>query len=668
MGLISSAKKVIAKVTGNQNVLDQMTQEQAEQEFLDYWKRQFEADRRDKKEWDDRFDEWEAIYHGDREFNNLKEKAKSANKDIRTIINFPRMFVESQIDTSVPEPGFKAVSLDDEQVVESLKEYVQYEVRSANPSLEELNLQNERRVTKFGGAFYKVHWNNQIKKAGYVGKIELSNPHPKDIIPNRGATCLDDMEHYHHPVNRTEKYILRKWPNITSEDLEGKAQLHEEYDQMQDDQRIPVGTAVEGDRESGLRKYTIIETTYRDEEGDIGKFWWSGDLLIKHLPKFFYRRDEDGNPMEKERLDESLLIRAGVDEAGQQQYYEMPPYQEVETGEFDEDGNPIIELVPNEVDYYIPKCWDIVPLPYIPRDKCFWGISIFEDVFDIHEAIKKAVYIYEESFLKGRKKIVTDNEDDKAKLESATTEVIHLKGSINQIDTGTPIDGIQWIETLFAWAQKITGTTNASLGIHDPGVKSGKQAQLYIEQSNFKVMLKSAYKVIAFKQLYRVIADFALAFADYDRPYRLSGSANAKPQYGTFNRLNMLRDVNGNIVYPDWDIEMSADEGILKSKADVFNSLVLLAQQGRFAIDPGNLLFLRVLDKLGVPYMREIIDEMEKEIKQSQASQVDEIMGVLSQMPIQQVQQMLMAGPEVWNEFFGQLQASAEEKQVGGAA
>lgn len=621
MSLLDGIKNVVSKVVRQvQDFQDEMEQEEENRQLIEYWKKQFEADKRAKEPWNERFDQWEAEYSGSREFDNVKDVLRTQERQVRTIINFPRMVCEALLDLNVPDPNMQPVSPDDEQVVETLKAYVQYVTRATNPSLEQINLENERRVLKYGGAFWKVHWDNSIKRAGYVGDITISNPHPKDIIPNYAATSMEDLEHYHHVVNRTAKYILRKWKHLKLDDLEQKATLYKEFDEMIDSSKlINQHSQGENDKDSGLNKYTVIETTYKDEDGDICKLWWSGDLVIEHINKFFYRRDEEGNPTTTEILEPGTEIRRP-------------------------DGTMYVLEDYAEVEYYVPKSWDLIYQPFIPRDKCFWGISIMEDIHDINEAIKKALYIEEESRLRGRKKIITDSEEDKQKLMDPYGEVIALRGTPQVVDFGE-YDGIAWIEKLKEWMQLLTGTTNAALGVNDPNVKSGKQAQIYVEQANFKVAIKSAYKAVAYKYIYRTIVDFAMAFVDEDRPFRLEGERQ-QAEYGVFNRLNMLKDMSGNIIWPDIDIDVSADMGLLKSRADIFNNMVQLAGQGRFEPTPGNLILLKVLHKLGVPMLTDIIEEMEAQVQAQMQPQQPDVNAIIQQLPPEQQQMFMQLSPE----------------------
>lgn len=610
----------------------QIAEEQ--QKLIDRWKQQFETDRREKKPIDSLFDEYEQYYQGKRSFGNTSDNAQR-ERGVRTVVNFVRTPIEALIDLSVPQPDIAAVALDDEYAVKLMNKYIDYVCNSNN--LEEINLENEREVKKFGGCFYKVHWNNAVKNGSYVGDIEISNPHPKHIVPNAGATSIEDMEHYHHIVNATEKYILRRFPHVTKEDLEDKATLYKEYDELADDNRSYSDSSASNTAESGLKRYSIIETTYRDDDGDICKIWWSGDLLLDKVDKFYWHRDENGEPTNVEVLEPGTQIRVGMDAQTNE-----PIYRTVEP-QVDEEGNVILDEetgmpIGEEVEYYIPKGWDLIYQPYLPKDMSFWGTSLIDDIKDLYEAALKAVYIQEESFLRGRKKIATDNENDAKKIMEAGTEVITLTGTVREIDLNTNIDGINWIEWLWGKIQLITGATNAAMGVHDPGVKSGKQAQLYVSQANFKANLASTYKAIAYKKLYRCVADFAMAFCDDDRPFRLTGEKD-KPEYGTFSRLSMLRDDNGNVIYPNWDINVSCQAGFMQNKSEIFQQIVMLANNRSFDPTPGNVMYLKVLQKLGVPFLESILADMEQEIKKQEELQQQ-------QMQMQQMQQQGQGQPQ----------------------
>jgi len=620
-GLKSVAGKVVKRVADRRKAIEQ---EQADYDLLQFWQRQLEADRRVKKPFDAWMDKWNSEYEAGRSFDNLSDIAAD-DKTPRTIVNFPRMIIESQIDSAVPDPDFKAVAKDDEMPVAALKNYCMYVVRVATPSLSEINLENERRTMKYGVSFIKVHWNNAIKKAGYIGDIELSNPHPKDIIPNHGAKDVNDMEHYHHVTNRHVKYILRKWRHLTKQDVEDKAVLYREFDEMAGNQRINVTDQESGDKDANLNKYTVIETTYRDEDGDICKLWWSGDLLIKHIPKFFYRRDEKGNPVASEVLEEDLLVRAGINS---------------------QTGESVTKIVPagTEVEYYIPNNWDLVAIPFIPRDKCWWPVSMMEDIHDLNESIKKILYTIEESYLRGRKKILCESDDIKQKLLDPFSEIIVVGNpqAVQAVELGPGTDGLILMDKMKEYLQLITGATNAALGMRTPGSTSGKQELVYVEQAAQKISLKGVYKAAAYKRLYRTIADFAMAFCDDDRPFRLAGDREEEI-YGSFNRLNLLKDLNGNIVFPDLDIETTAEPAFMKAKGEVFSNLVLLAGQGRFESTPSNLFLIKVLDKLGVPHLKDLIASMSAEVEQQKVMAQQRQQTQSQQSP--SGQQQLLQGP-----------------------
>ncbi len=593
-----SARKAAAKLA---RADDAYEPSEDERRLVETWKKRFAVDKRQKEEWDERFEYWESLYSGKREFGNL---TNDIDKTPRTLINWPKRFIEQHLDLNIPEPDLKPVAEDDEFMVKRLEGQVKYTIRASQPSLEEMNQQDERRVKKYGGCFRKVHWNNALRRAGYVGDVELSNPHPKHIVPNAGATSIDDMEHYHHVVNRTGNYIVRRWPHITLDALEKWADLDKGYDELTGKQDIEVTQEATHEPDSGLAKYTVVETTYRDEDGDICKFWWSGDLPIKHVPKFYYRRDERGQPLTEETATQPVQVFVGWGATGE------PQFRVVEEGE--------------KIPLYVPTCWDIVYQPRIPRDLCFWGISVYEDVADAQESVNKMVYGVEEQILKGRTKIFTTDEELKNRIQDPLSEVI-LTSDLNlvkEVQFGGDLEGhLAWLRMMKEVIQEMMGAENPVMGKPSPNVTSGRQAEMYIAQAQAMADAASAAKTAAYKRLYRVIADFHLAFSDYDRPYRLEGQApDGGDVYGTFNRLNMLRDRQGHLVYPDYDVEIGAESGFMRQKSEILQMLTWLASGGRFEARPDNLVLLRVLDKLGVPHLKEAIRHMEDVIRKQEAA------------------------------------------------
>ena len=606
MGFLQTLKrlgrKAVGKIKGESNA--EIEQDQAEKDLLDKWQRIFAVDRTEKDPWDEWFDRWEELYAGDRQFNNVNSEQEVTP---RTLVNFPKRFIELHLDLNIPEPEFKPVAQDDENAVKRLESQVKYTVRSAQPSLEEMNQQDERRVRKLGGCFKKVHWNNNIKRAGFIGDVEISNPHPKDIIPNAGATSIDDMEHYHHVVNHTGNHIVRRFKNknITLEMLEKKAALYEEYDEQLGSQDINVSHDNKHEADSGLAKYSVVETTYRDEEGDICKLWWSGDLILDHVLKFYYRRDAEGKPISEETYQEKTVQAFREWGKDGPQFTDIPP------------GNP--------VPLYIPNSWDLVYQPFIPRDKCFWGMSVYEDVADIVESIKKQIYAGEEEILKGRTKIFTTDQSIANRLKDPYSEVIVCEdlNLVKEVQfTGDLAGHMAWLALMKGYLQELMGAEDPVLGKSSSDVTSGKQAQMYINQSQAMTDVTVAGKIAAYKRLYRVIADFHLAFSDYDRPFRLDGAGpQGADTYGTFNRLNMLRDRGGNIVYPDWDIEIGAESGFMRSKSEILQAITWLATTNKFEPNPQNLVLLRILDKIGIPHLKEAIKSMEDAAAKAEAAQ-----------------------------------------------
>ena len=63
----------------------------------------------------------------------------------------------------------------------------------------------------------------------------------------------------------------------------------------------------------------------------------------------------------------------------------------------------------------------------------------------------------------------------------------------------------------------------------------------------------------------------------------------------------------------------------MQNKSEVLANIVQLASQRAFEATPGNLAYLKMLQKLGVPYIESAISEIEKELKRQQDIQDKEI-------------------------------------------
>jgi hypothetical protein len=87
----------------------------------------------------------------------------------------------------------------------------------------------------------------------------------------------------------------------------------------------------------------------------------------------------------------------------------------------------------------------------------------------------------------------------------------------------------------------------------------------------------------------------------------------------------MLRDDKGHIVYPNFDINVSAQAGFMQNKSEIMANIVQLASQKAFEPTPGNIAYLKVLQKIGMPYLDKIILDLEQALQKQQEMQEMEL-------------------------------------------
>ena len=90
------------------------------------------------------------------------------------VIPDPYIAVETQIQTSVPEPEFRGRDDDLDSKKAKLREHAVRFV-CENNRLEDMNTSNERRLVKLGDAFWKVYWDPEMRCGADEGDIHIED-------------------------------------------------------------------------------------------------------------------------------------------------------------------------------------------------------------------------------------------------------------------------------------------------------------------------------------------------------------------------------------------------------------------------------------------------------------------------------------------------------------
>lgn len=609
MDLLKPIKSITKKV---KEYMDNTAKEQEQQKKLENWKSKLTTSLSGHDTFRADCATWDALYNGTKTVSTSNgymsnRTDQGQTKDARQVINIVYQLIESQIDINVPKPNVDAVEGEDgdqrKDMIEGMLCYM-----ADSQSLERINSENERIAKKNSFCIYKVGYNPSAKSHKWIGKIETTNPHPCNVIPQKGVFRIKDMDYLFHIENRTIDQVCRTDGEEFRAELDGGSADYKYLDDF--------GTTTNtGDNKGWL---SVIEAWYKDIDGDVGLFKWCGETVLKDMPKFFYKRDEKGGLIEFDEIE-----------------MEQPPID-------DGMGNLIPQMpIMVKVPVHVPKRFPFVIQYNVPKEKSYIGKADPEIISDQQEGIKKVISMEEEKLINGTTKILTKTGTNlKGKLTNALLQVIETDNpniDVKVIELKTPDGALKEYYSLMLQAAKdMLGVTEASQGRTDGGATlSGRALEMLAGNSAGRLSTKLFEKNIAFTELYNLYYDFSLAFYDDKRPYRIPGKDN-KPVYGYFDKSKLIKqDEDGQWYYPEFDIYITADQGLPKDKRFILDSAGQALAKN--AMDP--IEYWTVMESIGYPNAQAIL-KMEQEKK----AQADAMMQAKQQFDMQQAQMQPIGG------------------------
>ena len=331
-------------------------------------------------------------------YSNLVMTETENNKGARQVVKLTFQLIESQIDISVPKPNVEPTEFDKDDPTEAERQRMvegMLHYMGGGTTLQRINSENERIVKKNSLAVFKVGYNPKARSHKWIGKIETTNPHPCNVIPQPGVFRVEDMDYLFHIENRTLDYICRTYGEEFRDQLEGEKAEFSYLDDLS-------GTRTENDD-----MLSVVECWYKDKDGDVCVITWCNEVILRDEPKFFYKRNPDGSIIE---------------------------FDEIEINSIDEAGMPIMEII--QVPAHVPKRFPFVIQYNVPREKSFYGKSDPDIICDQQEAIKKVLSDHEEKLINGTTKIfVRKNSGLETKINNAQLQVIETEDPNNDIKT-----------------------------------------------------------------------------------------------------------------------------------------------------------------------------------------------------------------------------------------
>ena len=452
-------------------------------------------------------------YRGSREIDGSVEAAGAVR-------NITYEIIESQVSSTIPYPKADSASSSErrdrnarniERLLSSLRNKLPYET---------LNDIDERYTYILGGSVWYVEWDNSTRLGREVGGVRIYCVSPSNFIPQIGISEVQDMEYCFLRFATTRSELVTKYG--VSRDALDLAEV--EY--------------CEGENSGDGDIVNVTVAFYKDEDGEVGKFVFSGGLTLLDMPRLYKRKIKICKECEKHE-DEcrcvypKLYLSDVCDES---------VYEEYAASISSEHGMARRKI---KVPYYTPKSFPIVVRKNTSLGDSLLGQSDCEYIRPEQQAINKIETRILQKLLRAGITPIMPEDATVTLNNSVFGQVIRMKPGesaqqYGKVDTTPDISqDIAEAERLYEHSKRILGISDALQGLDTTNVESGYARQLKISQASGRLESKRKMKHTAYAALDRLIFEQYLAFADEPRAlvYR---DAYGRVHNAEFNRYDFI--------------------------------------------------------------------------------------------------------------------------------
>ena len=158
-------------------------------------------------------DEREQLYLGQRTMRPVTANDTGRDGQARTarhVRNVIAENIESEINSSIPQPKVTARRREDEDKARIIEDMIRDELNRL--PMERINDIQERTVPIQGGALYLLEWDETEQGPCGRGELTVTPIHPKWVIPQDGVeTGIEDMDYIFVDIPQTKAYIKRRY-------------------------------------------------------------------------------------------------------------------------------------------------------------------------------------------------------------------------------------------------------------------------------------------------------------------------------------------------------------------------------------------------------------------------------------------------------------------------
>lgn len=538
--------------------------------------------------------------------------------------------------------------------------------------IEALNDIDERYTYIYGGSVWLAEWDESIVTHNTIGDVKLTCISPRNFVPQPNIFNVQDMEYCFVSFTTTKEDLMRKY-DVSFEVAESAVRE-------------------EGDDEDTATLYVCY---YKDDEGKVCEYAWSGDTEILDIDDFYARKRkvctkcgkkeglcECAKPKFKlesedyEEIDHDIIIDGEIAIPAESEIIRdgVVVTEEVQVPAMSANGMPQLDVdamgniapmmmtqqipktEPTKLPFYRPNRLPIVIRKNTSQEDSLLGQSDCEFVRPQQQAINKIESRILTKLLKaGVVPTVPENYAGNVS-DGIFDRAIRLKpGEENlygRIDLQVGIQGdIAEAERLYDHAKRILGISDSFQGQYDSSAQSGVAKQMQINQASGRLESKRRMKNHAYAEIYEIIFQYYLAYADEPRPISYK-DAIGKLQNIEFNRYAFIeRDDAGEYYYND-EYLFGADTAsdLEQFKQYHWEQSMNLFRIGAFG-DPNSiqarLTYWRNLERAHYPYARAMVEECEAQMKDEIVALNQQIAGLNTEIDQRKQYEEYLRGEKV---------------------
>lgn len=542
-----------------------------------------------------------AAYKGTRAI--VDSKGHKADKEISSVRKVSFELIESQTDVSIPQPRVVSVRGNVNRA-QAIEYYLKNELERL-PFIE-INDEQERISKIMGGAIFLVEWDNSIKTRNTIGKLNVRNIHPNDIVPQPGVFKIQDMDYIFLRMLESKLDIKHRYGIDVSDEANS-----EQNDETHNDDLV-----------------THYYVYYKNDEGYISLFSWVNNTIIQDVDNYFARKHEVCTKCGTSKGLSESCEKCGNDE------FDLKTLEKEKLTlpmGLDDDDVPYEEEV--EVDFYIPKKYPFVIIKNASELHNILGSSDVSAIKDQQNDLNIYSTKIREKLLKGGSLITLPkginfkaNNDELKIVEvdnPAQKDMIDVKSLQPSINNDMII-----LDKSYDIARQTIGITDSFQGRRDTTAVSGKAKEFAAAQTSGRLDSKRALKRFAYGQLFEVMFQFILAYADEPRYYNYQDDSG-EVQYKLFDkRLFLDKDDNGEYFYDDEFIFSIDDSAVLSNnRRAMWEETRLNFGSGAYG-NPGDastlVMFWQTMDNLHYPGAKQALKYAAERLRAQQEMQEEQ--------------------------------------------